>query len=539
VSDTSEKTVGEALVGLLEDYGIDTVFGIPGTHSIELYRGLDNSKITHYSPRHEQGGGFMADGYARLSGRPAACFVITGPGVTNISTPMGQAYSDSTPMLVISPVNPGTEVPEHNLGRLHEIADQAAVTRDLAVFSETAKDQEHLRDIVAVAFGAFSSQRPGPAHIHVPLPLFKEIATGNWSARNLPGKPEASDADISDAAERINAAKNPMIIVGGGMARSREAAAALAEKLDAPIASTTNAKGLLPLDHPLYLGSSLTQAATQALFDETDLLIALGTELTLTDYWLEDVPFPDNKIVVNLDEQLLDRQNEASQVIRADATRSAERLTAAISARSDTGAREKVARINASNQTPPEDEKTRAHLAVLDALHEALPEDAAVFTDMTQIAYSGNPTYPSTQHGNWFHPIGYGTLGYGLPAAMGAKLAEPNRAIVALVGDAGFQYTLQEMALAAETGLRVILVIWNNEALQQIADDMDDADITKIGVVQKNPDFQMLAKAYGWETVHAPTIDALGAAVKAALAHSGPSMIEVRDPEIRASMPAL
>ena len=124
---TNRPTVGEALVNLLADYGVELVFGIPGTHSIELYRGLQSGRIRHISPRHEQGGGFIADGYARVSGKPGVCFVITGPGVTNITTPMGEAYMDSVPMLVISPVNP-PDSRRVNRGRLHEITDQTAVT---------------------------------------------------------------------------------------------------------------------------------------------------------------------------------------------------------------------------------------------------------------------------------------------------------------------------------------------------------------------------------------------------------------------------
>ncbi len=530
-----DKTVGEALVELLEDYGIDTVFGIPGTHSIELYRGLENSKIRHISPRHEQGGGFMADGYARLSGRPAACFVITGPGVTNLSTPMGQAYSDSTPMLVISPVNP-LDSSGHNIGRLHEIEDQTTVTRDLAAFSKVAEDQEALRDLVHDAFTVFASERPVPAHIHVPLPLFTEQASGNWTARNLPGPPEPAPAEITDAARMIDESERPIIILGGGIARSRDAAVVLVEGLNIPAVSTTNGKGVLPPDHPLSLGSSLTAAPTQDLIASCDLLIALGTELSKTDYWRENLRLPEKKIVVNLDGNLLQRMGTGCVCIRADAAETARALGKAAAARSENPLRADFAKAQQDLAALDLTAKQKAHRAVLDTIREALPENGSVFTDMTQIAYSGNAYYPSAMFGNWFHPIGYGTLGYGLPAAMGAKLAEPERPVVALVGDAGYQYTMQEMALAAELSLPVILIMWNNDALQQIADDMTDADIANIGVVQKNPDFQMLATAFGWNTTHAPTLDALTGAIEAALAADGPSFIEVRDPEIRASM---
>ena len=536
MSDSDHKTVGEAIVELLEGYGIDTVFGIPGTHSIELYRGLATSKIRHISPRHEQGGGFMADGYARLSGRPAACFVITGAGVTNLATAMGQAYSDSTPMLVISPVNPPAEN-GHNVGRLHEIADQAAVTRDLAVFSELASDQEALKDLISEAFTVFASERPGPVHIHVPLPLFTEKATGSWAVRNIPGPPQAEEEDLAAAAEMIDGAERPIIIAGGGIVRSADAVATIAESLNIPVVSTTNAKGVLPLDHALYLGTSLTTPATQDLLASCDLVIALGSELANTDYWSESLPLPDRKLVVNLDEKLLERQDASSLGIKADAADTARKLATMAKRREANPLAAECDTVRAANAKDVGSETAQVHRAVLETIRDSLPEDASVFTDMTQIAYTGNVAYASSMFGNWFHPIGYGTLGYGLPAALGAKLAEPERAVVALIGDAGFQYTLQEMGLAEELGVPLIVIMWNNEALQQIADDMSDAGITKVGVVQKNPDFQGLAKAYRWNTAHAASLEALAEEIKTALAADDPSFIEVRDPEIRSSVP--
>ena len=162
------KTCGEVLVEILEAYGIDTVFGIPGVHTVELYRGLPNTGIRHVTPRHEQGAGFMADGYARASGRPAACFIISGPGMTNIVTAMGQAYSDSIPMLVISSVNISNELGMGE-GRLHELPDQSGLVRGVSVFSHRLLRAADLPAVMARAFAVFDSARPGPVHIELPL----------------------------------------------------------------------------------------------------------------------------------------------------------------------------------------------------------------------------------------------------------------------------------------------------------------------------------------------------------------------------------
>jgi acetolactate synthase-1/2/3 large subunit len=170
-------TVGEALVSMLEQAGVDTVFGIPGVHTIELYRGLAASPIRHITPRHEQGAGFMADGYARVTGRPGVCFVITGPGVTNVLTAMAQARADSIPMLVISGVN-ATATLGLGHGHLHELPDQAGLMRSVALWSHTLTDPARLGEVLAHAFSVMTSGRPGPVHIEIPTDVMKLPATG-------------------------------------------------------------------------------------------------------------------------------------------------------------------------------------------------------------------------------------------------------------------------------------------------------------------------------------------------------------------------
>ncbi|WP_276323642.1 thiamine pyrophosphate-binding protein, partial [Burkholderia cepacia] len=162
------RTCGEALVDLLERYGVECVFGIPGVHTVELYRGLAESSIRHVTPRHEQGAGFMADGYARVTGRPGVCFIITGPGMTNIATAMAQAYADSIPMLVISSVNARRELGSGD-GRLHELPSQREVFAGLTAFSHTLLDAADLPQVLARAFAVFESARPRPVHIEIPL----------------------------------------------------------------------------------------------------------------------------------------------------------------------------------------------------------------------------------------------------------------------------------------------------------------------------------------------------------------------------------
>src|SRR5262249_50642872 len=209
-------TCGEVLVELLGLYGIDTVFGIPGVHTVELYRGLPNSKLRHITPRHEQGAGFMADGFARASGRPAACFIITGPGLTNIATALGQAFADSVPVLVLSSVN-NTRDLALGEGRLHELPSQRGLMEGLTAFSHTLLWPDELPHVLARAFAASTSGRPRPVHIELPLDVITAKADHvTTKAAPISGRPGPDPARIAAAAELLGKARRPLVVLGGG-----------------------------------------------------------------------------------------------------------------------------------------------------------------------------------------------------------------------------------------------------------------------------------------------------------------------------------
>src|SRR4029450_5828224 len=202
----AEHSTGEALVGLLESYGVDTIFGIPGVHNVEMYRALPRSKIKHVLVRHEQGAGFMADGYARATGKPGVCFTITGPGLTNIMTPIGQAYSDSSAILVISSALDIADSAQGG-GRLHEMIDQHGAAKAIASLSMRAYTPKDVQDGVARAFSNFASARPRPAYLELPLDLLKVPSGDGWTATAMARKPVPAAAQIADAAKRLGAAK--------------------------------------------------------------------------------------------------------------------------------------------------------------------------------------------------------------------------------------------------------------------------------------------------------------------------------------------
>lgn len=519
---------GQAAIALLESYGVDTVFGIPGVHTLDLYRGLADSRIRHIAVRHEQGAGFMADGYARASGRPGVCVLITGPGVTNAATPIGQAYSDSVPMLVLSSVNATADLGKGR-GRLHEITSQRAVTAPLTAFSRTILDARDLAPAMADAFAVFAAQRPRPVHIEIPLDVLAAPAPrpAPTKARTLrPGpKPEA----VAEAAKLIEAAERPFIIAGGGALDAGEALRRTAERTGAAVALTTAAKGLLPDEHPLCLGATLSLPATQQLLAAADLVLAVGTELAETDSWIERLPIKGKLIRIDLDPHNLTRDYPPDVAMLADAGAALAALWARIGEAAPEpgpapGALDRARRRNA--MLGP---LQRRHAKVLDALREALPEDGIAVTDMTQIAYTGCHYFPCRRPRSWFHPVGYGTLGFALPAAIGAKLGAPQRDVVAIAGDAGFLFTVQELGTAVELKLPIPILLWNNDALGQIAGDMAERGIPAIGVRPRNPDYPALARAFGARAARPRSLPALRAALRRAFRADGPTLIEVRE----------
>ena len=275
---------GEVLAQLLEAYGIEVAFGIPGTHTIELYRGLPRTRIRHVTPRHEQGAGFMADGYARVCRRPAACITVSGPGALNIATAMGQALQDSVPMLVISADNATHELGLGE-GRLHETASLQSAMAQCSRWSHTLARPDELPRVLARAFAIFSSQRPGPVHLTLPQDVItadaSHVDATPWA---LPALPAPAGEALAEAAALCNAAAAPVIALGGGAVGAGEALVELAERLDAPVTVTHNAKGCLPPDHPLLVRGSPSFAPVRELYAGADVVLALGTEFSETDY---------------------------------------------------------------------------------------------------------------------------------------------------------------------------------------------------------------------------------------------------------------
>jgi 5-guanidino-2-oxopentanoate decarboxylase len=522
---------GEQLMSLLVSYGVDTVFGIPGVHTLELYRGLATSGIRHIGVRHEQGAGFMADGYARISGRPGVCVLITGPGVTNAATAIAEAYADSSRVLVISSVN---AVADLGMGRghLHEIRSQEAVTAPLTGFSATALSLDEVPELVARAFAELYSGRPRPVHIALPIDLLGRPAGFSTMARPVLTPPAPSQDSVAHAAALMAGAKRPVMIVGGGAVDAAAETVALAERLGAAVIQTRAGKGIVPAAHDLNLGTTLTRPATRAVLKSADLVVAIGTELAPADHWVERLELGGKLIRIDVDPATLVRDYPAAAALLGDAGAAARMLLQILGPRPNTpvgfASGDELSRTRRDNiaiLTP----KQRKHAAILDVLRAALPEDGFVAADSTQLAYTGNAYFPCTRPRSWFFPVGYGTLGFALPAAIGAKLAAPERPGAVIVGDGGFLFTVQELATAVELRLPLAILLWNNDAYGQIRDDMVETGIPELGVRLQNPDFLTLARAFGCHAVRPDSLASLRAALDTAFAADLPTIIELRE----------
>jgi acetolactate synthase I/II/III large subunit len=518
------NTVGMALVAGLARRGVEVVFGIPGVHTIELYRGLSGSPIRHVTPRHEQGAGFMADGYARVSGKPGVAFVITGPGLTNTLTAMAQARADSVPILVISGVN---RLESHGKGRghLHELPDQAAMVKSLCP-SFTLTTAEALEVVLDAAFAAMTGARPGPVHIEIPLDIMAHPAAEHAAQAPAVAAQTVKPTDLDAAARLLAGAKRPVILVGGGARRASAPLRALAECIDAPVVETVNARGLMP-HHPLEVPASPSLPSIRRLLQEADCTLAIGTEFGPTDYDMyQRGPLPRPAKLIHIDicpDQL--RRQSADLSLRGDAaTLIADLLQRLAPQTTEGAARAAKARAEAMDDLSPE---MRDQIALLEVMRDSLP-GCVIVGDSTQPVYAGNLYYAHDRAGGWFNAAtGYGALGFATGAAVGAAIASPGTPVICLIGDGGLQFSPGELRTAVDEALPIRFIVWNNAGFGEIAQSMRDAQTEVIGCTPSPLKLEPFAAACDlpYQSIP-PTPDALRKAL--AKGPAGPSLIEIR-----------
>lgn len=535
-------TCGEATMRLLARYGVTTVFGIPGVHTLDMCRGLHDGAgngLRHVRARNEQGAGFMAEGWARATGEPGVALVISGPGVTNAATALGQSYADSLPLLLLS-AEPETASMGKGWGVLHEITEQKSVTAPITALSATAMRAADVPELLARAFTLFASERPRPVHISLPIDVQAEPVTEDWQPVMPPARPMAGADQIAAALTILRKATRPALIIGGGAAEAGDALTRIAERLGAIVVSTSAGKGIVADAHPLHLSGGLARAPVRDFLAGADVILAIGTELAETDSFVgyRDLTFTGSMIRVDIDPRKLTDLFPANPGIVGDATPVAAALAAGLEAHDGIGRRqiaEQEAATLRTAMTADLGPSEIRHRTVLDLLRRTVPPETVFCGDVCQIVYSGGFMMQVPGPRQWFYPAGFCALGNGLPNAVGAKLARPEAPVVVLVGDGGFMFTMPELMTAVELLLPIPVIIWDNGSLKQIRDDMDMHKIPRVGVEGANPDFMALARACGCAAVHADGEEALCRAVTTALAGDGPTVILVRedDPWLR------
>jgi acetolactate synthase-1/2/3 large subunit len=528
---TDAMTGGELVVRSLAVHGVELVFGIPGTHNLELYAHLERHGIRHVSPRHEQGAGYAADGYARASGRPGVAITTAGPALLNVAAAAGQAQSDSVPLLVVSPGMPRAH-PAASTGHLHEMPSQQRAFSGIVERSVRVTSHAELGRELAAAFAAFRSQRPRARHVEVPLDLLAEAAAAEVPAAPDVARAVAPPAPIAAAAELLRAAERPGVIAGGGAAGAVHALVALAERLGAPAITTANGKGTIPDRHPLALGARINLPAARAWLEACDVVLAVGTELGESDLWGPPLELSGKLVRVDIDPLQAHSNNVAAVALIGDARGALEALLEALGAPAGEGGAGERAGRAADELRAALDAEHRAQAAPwvdwLAAIDGVLGNDALVAGDSAMCCYYGAlGGLPAQRPRSFLYPTGFGTLGYAVPAAIGAALACPDRRVLALSGDGGLMFTLPELASAAALGVPLPVVVFVNEGYGEIRDEMAGAGFAPVGVDLPPPDLPAAARALGCAGAHAGEPDALAAEIAAAFERRVPTVISV------------
>lgn len=526
-------TCGEATIRLLAKYGVDTVFGIPGVHTLDFCRGLNDGPVKHIQVRNEQGAGFMAEGHARATGKPGVALVISGPGVTNAATALGQCYADSLPMLLLS-----GEAASHTIGKgwgvLHEVTEQKAVTRPLTALSATAYRAADVPELMAQAFSIFAGERPRPVHISIPIDVQAELVEEEWKPVSLPLRPEPRRGLMAKAAAILQGAKRPVIMIGGGAWKAGKDLTSIAESLGAIVLSSSAGKGIVPDGHPLCLSGGIVRPEVQDYLAAADCILAVGTEMAETDSFVERLNINGRLIRIDIEARKMNDFYRADLAVVSDALPAMAELAGELESHDGAAVRQASEKAVVSIRKAIRNNLThseRQHVQLLELLRDCTPPETIFSGDVCQLVYTGVFAMPVPAPRQWFYAAGYCALGNGLPNAIGAKLALPDRPVVVLAGDGGLMFTVQELMVAAELALSLPIIIWENGGLKQIQDDMDARGIERVGVEGGNPDFLLLAKACGCEARRATSAQSFQESVETALEGTRPTLIVVKEDE--------
>jgi len=533
-SETPSETLSGAqiVVRLLERQGVRTLAGIPGGAILPIYDALSQSTLLHHVlSRHEQGAGFMAQGMARATGVPAVCMASSGPGATNLLTAIADAKLDSIPLVAIT-----GQVPKAMIGTdAFQEVDTYGLSIPITKHNFLVGSAEELLQVIPLAFRLAASGRPGPVLIDIPKDVQNQrIEVSKWPDPGVADPFPAPNAElIADAAAMINAAKTPMLYLGGGVVHSGASAQAVAfaEKASLPTVMTLMALGTMPVDHALSLGMLGMHGArcTNFLLDECDLLIAIGARFDDRATGKVAAFCPQAKIIhIDIDPSELDKIKNAHIGIEGDVTAVLAQLMPQVKPTLRETWLSRVAELKALHPLRmPGIDDPRTPYGLIRAVADCLDDEATITTDVGQHQMWVAQAYPLRRPRQWLTSGGLGTMGFGLPAAIGASLAEPERTVVCFSGDGSILMNVQEFASAAEEDVNVKVVLMNNSSLGLVFQQQTMFYGERIfsSKFKGVPDFITVAKGFGWQTLDLDKAEDQQAALAKALNSKGPMLI--------------
>jgi acetolactate synthase I/II/III large subunit len=500
-------TGAELLVRGLEEAGVEVVFGLPGVHNLAAWKALASSDIRLVGVRHEQTAVYAADGYARATGRVGVAITTTGPGAANTLGALGEAWASGSPVLVIATDIPSTlRRPGVYRGVLHETSDQEAMFRPVTKETFRVSDPAQLGRI-SEALGAAVAAPSRPVYVEIPTDLLSKAVP---SADGVPpaSAPSAPGTEGADQAVSIlQSASRPLIWAGGGALRAgaAEAVGRLAQRIPAPVITTHMARGLLGAHHPCAVNLPPHFPQVGALWDEADVVLAVGTDFDgmMTQNWA--LPQPPQLIAVNVDPADASKSYEPTLMLEGDAAAICEALADALPQADASGVASRVEEIRASVRADLERDQPE-ELAFADAFAAAVPEDAVIVADMCIPGYWLGALHPVSGPRHLAYPMGWGTLGYAFPLSIGSALAGTGP-VVCVCGDGGFMYAVGELATVKQEKIPLTLVIVDDGGYGMLRFDQQHSGDQPFGVDLDRPDFEALARSFG---IEAETVDGLG-----------------------------
>ena len=530
-------TGGEAIIEALRREGVEYIFGIPGIQIMAVYDALHGQKdIRPITVRHEQTAVYMADGYARVMGKPGVALVVPGPGVQNASAALGTAYACSSPVLLIAGQVETFNVGK-NKGSLHEIDDQLDVVRPVTKGCRRVMEREEIPGAIQEAVRQTARGRPRPVYVEIPW----DTVAGKSDVEFSGGEPffrlKPDLGAVRRAAELLASAKKPLIWAGGGVASAHavKELTALAESLGAPVATTAEGKGAIPESHPLSLGGAYYGfGAARWAAGGADVLLAVGTRLT----WQMrpgTAPKPTQRLIhLDADPGVIGKNFPPEIAMVADAREGLKAIQEEIRGKTVPPTRWGPQEIEECRQKHRNWLQKEAPLQVelIGKIRSVLSEEAILVSGITNIGYWCNLAYPVFRPRTYLTSSYFATLGYAFPTALGAKVAAPDKPVVCVTGDGGFLYAVGELATAVQYGINLVTIVFNDQAFGSTKSDQQRNYQGRIVETDlKNPDFVKLAEAFGVKGIKTEPRD-IDRALAEALGLRQPVVIEVPIPTL-------